>query len=63
MLKKKNCSKYIRHRVPLQSSKAKIRNYVLIKLGSKVTPGRFFLKPLKARQNRELMPWKAERDT
>lgn len=59
----KNCSKYIRYRVPLQSSKARIRNYVLIKLGSKVTPGRFFFKPLKTHQNWELMPWKAKRDT
>lgn len=60
----KNASKYIRCRVvPLPSSKAKIRNCVLIKQGSRFTPGKFFPKPLKASQKWELMPWKAERDT
>lgn len=35
---------------------------VLFKQGSTFTPGKFFLKPLKASQKREL-PWKVERAT
>lgn len=57
----KNCSKYIRYRVvPLPSLKAKIRNYILSKQGSRFTPRKFFLKPLKASQKCELMPCSVE---
>lgn len=57
----KNCSKYIRYRVvPLPSLKAKIRNYMLIKQGSRFAPRKFFLKPPKASQKCEWMPWRVE---